>query len=177
MTVEKLSRTPPVCHKSQVESQPPTTLYAEAFLCAPYVSGSEDGRPRPAGEITQCLWAGSAERCRLNKHAWRDRKTGPCVPLRVFYCWSHERYFTVYPMGHVPYSRKPVLPVDLGGHVVASRDEEAASGWKGGWFRSCRGRLFGPIVAARADRRGGSRQPPQPTAMDCTERLPVGNVR
>jgi hypothetical protein len=74
------------------------------------------------------------------------------VPVRVFFCWSHNRYFTIYPMGHVPYSRKGVLPVDLGGHVAASEDDkEAASRWKGGWFRSGRGRLFGPAVAVRAD--------------------------
>jgi hypothetical protein len=102
--------------------------------------------------MSQCPWAGRAEHCRLNKHAWRDRKTGPCVPVRVFFCWSHNRYFTIYPMGHVPYSRKGVLPVDLGGHVAASEDDkEAASRWKGGWFRSGRGRLFGPAVAVRAD--------------------------
>lgn len=71
------------------------------------------------------------------------------MPVRVFFCWSHDYYFTVYPMGHVPYSRKRVLPVDLDGHVVESWDaKEAGSRWKGIWFRSSGRGLFGPAAAA-----------------------------
>jgi hypothetical protein len=149
MTVEKLSRTPTVCHTPRLESQSQCKSYPAAFLCAPYVIGDQS-RPRPAGDMSQCPWALDGESCRLNKHAWRDRKTGPCVALRIYFCWTHGRYFTVYPMGHVPYSRKPVLPVDFGGHVPAGLGgkEEAASVWEESWFRS-RGRcLDGAAMAA-----------------------------
>jgi len=144
MTVKKLSRTSTVCHTPEAEGQ---SRCKAAFLCVPYVAG-EHTRPRPAGEMSECPWARDGESCRLNKHAWRERKTGPRIALRIFFCCSHGRYFTVYPMGHVPYSRKPVLPVDVGGHMPAGLNgKEAASCWEGSWFRG-RGRcLDGAAVA------------------------------
>jgi hypothetical protein len=110
----KVARTSAVCHNSHRESECRTRSSQEgrAFLCCPYV-GDEQGRYRPTEGISQCPSATGAERCCLKKHAWRERKTGPCVPLRLMYCRSHDRHFTVYPMGHVPYSRRRVLPVDL----------------------------------------------------------------
>jgi len=121
-----------VCHRSDRESEP-------AFICAPYV-GEAQGCRRPTERITQCPWAKGSERCRLKKHDWRERKTGPCMALRVFYCRIHNRHFTVYPMGHVPYSRMRVLPVDAAGHPIESVEDrvignqEAAARWEGSWF-------------------------------------------
>jgi hypothetical protein len=121
----KVARTSAVCHNSHRESECRTRSSQEgrAFLCCPYV-GDEQGRYRPTEGISQCPTATGAERCCLKKHAWRERKTGPCVPLRLMYCRSHDRHFTVYPMGHVPYSRRRVLPVGLAAVVGTSETTE-----------------------------------------------------
>lgn len=177
MTVAKLARTTTVCHKSPQEGQPRNgnAQRRSAFLCVPYVPDEQhQGRYRPTEGLTQCPWADTAEPCWLKQHDWRERKTGPCVSLRLMYCRSHGHHFTVYPMGHVPYSRQRVLPVDLAGHPVESseskqrlRDQEAAARWQGSWFRSGRGRLLGSAVAARADGRvPTSGQLRWPAAMD-----------
>jgi hypothetical protein len=137
-----------VCHNSPRESEP-------AFICTPYVTDAQ-GRLRPTEGITQCPRAKGAEQCRMKKHDWRERKTGPCIAVRLLYCRSHDRHFTVYPMGHVPYSRMRMLPVDVAGHPIDSSEDrkvdnqEAAVRWKGSWFRIGRGCLRGQAVAARA---------------------------
>ena len=59
--------------------------------------------------------------CRLASDHDRERKTGPCFPIRVMRCRVHGHGFTLYPPGHVPYGRKrlaaaavlQVLPSDL----------------------------------------------------------------
>lgn len=43
-------------------------------------------------------------------HEWRERSSGPEFPLMVAYCRTHDRYFTVYPPGHVPYGRVAIGP-------------------------------------------------------------------
>jgi len=141
---KKLARTRAVCHKSDQESEPRNgdNQGRRSFVCAPYVP-DEQGRSRPAEGMTQCPWADGRERCQLKKHDWRERKAGPCVPLRLMYCRSHGRYFTVYPIGHVPYSRKRVVPVDLAGHAVKRMDDNnkglaellSPARWEGSWFR------------------------------------------
>jgi len=79
--------------------------------------------------------AGAAGECRIGSAGWRDRSTGPEHPLRVARCRLHEVAFTLYPEGHLPYGRKPVLgradesgKIDarsslLGAAVAASRGE------------------------------------------------------
>jgi hypothetical protein len=67
-----------------------------------------------------CLVGLSAEGCgcRIGGAGWRDRLTGPRHPLRVVRCRVHGAAFTLYPEGHVPYGREPVLRVaDEGGEV------------------------------------------------------------
>jgi hypothetical protein len=138
---KKLPRTTAVCHKSDQESERRSLETQHAFVCAPYVP-DEQGRYRPAEGITQCPWADGRERCQLKKHDWRERKAGPCVPLRLMYCRSHGRHFTIYPIGHVPYSRRRVVPVDLAGHAVKSLDDNnkdsaelfSPARWEGSWF-------------------------------------------
>lgn len=63
----------------------------------------EDGRP-----------------CRIEPHHLRDRKTGPCIPLTVVQCKTHQRGFTLYPHGHVPYGRRAIAPVAPDGSPVRS---------------------------------------------------------
>ena len=138
-----------VCHESREGSQSEVRP-AKAFLCVPYVA-DERGKFQPAGMVTECP-VDSGKRCRLRKHSWRRRKSGPCFPLRVLYCRRHGRYFTLYPIGHVPYSRQPLVPVDPSGHAISSAPNEVKSRWEGSWFRGG-GRCF--VRAALASRANG----------------------
>ena len=152
----KRSKTMIVCHKSDHESQCRSgdDQDRRPFVCTPYVPDKQD-RYRPVEGIPQCPWADGGKRCVLKKHAWRERKTGPCVPLRLMYCRSHGRHFTLYPIGHVPYSRRCVVPTDLAGHSVKSLEDnnKASAGppfaahWEGSWFRGGPGCCLGSAVA------------------------------
>jgi hypothetical protein len=128
-----------LCHSSRVQSQisglqqPPSRRQRERFLCAPYVA-DESGKIRPAEKITQCPWAKGSEPCRMRKHDFRNRKTGPCIPIRILRCKSHGQYFTVYPMGHVPYERRPIAAVGLGGDAVEERKKEGVTRWRDSGF-------------------------------------------
>jgi hypothetical protein len=48
--------------------------------------------------------------CRLRAHDERERLTGPGHPLLVVKCTVHGAYFTVYPPGFLPFSRRPLVP-------------------------------------------------------------------
>lgn len=56
--------------------------------------------------------------CKLFSDHDRERQTGPCFPLRVMRCRIHQRGFTIYPPGHVPYGRQPLAPVAPDGNLV-----------------------------------------------------------
>lgn len=56
--------------------------------------------------------------CRIGVHHRRDRKTGPAFPIMVLQCYSHGHAFTLYPLGHFPYGRVAMAPVDLDGQVL-----------------------------------------------------------
>lgn len=60
----------------------------------------------------------TGELCKTVGHSYRNRKTGPKIPLCVLYCKQHQAYFTVYPPGYVPYARTALAAVDLGGKAV-----------------------------------------------------------
>lgn len=57
-------------------------------------------------------------------HHVRDRKTGPRIPVTVLQCRTHRRAFTLYPLGHVPYGRLAVAPVELDGELRCSAQSE-----------------------------------------------------
>ncbi len=118
----------------------------KAFICSPYVV-AEDDRLRPAGRLGQCPMAAGFDGCRLVVHSYRGRKTGPGFALLVMYCHDHEKHFTVYPPGHVPYGRVAVAPVDVGGFGI--RGEGA---WHETLFRGWAGCGSRQDLGARADR-------------------------
>jgi len=74
--------------------------------------------------------------CHIAIHHIRERKTGPCFPLTIIQCKTHNKYFTLYPPGHTPHGRKAVAPVapdgswplqadkTTPGHDDECRDEE-----------------------------------------------------
>ena len=124
----------------------------------------------PADEFRHCPCADDDRPCRLKKHSFRARKTGPKFPLRVMYCHTHQRYFTVYPMGHIPYGRESVVALDPQG---CPRDGE--EGWQKTFFR-CRPKGVGrsDLVEGRCPRRSGRAALPNPSPVDRMERLFTG---
>ena len=104
------------------------------FICAPYAA-DEGGAWRPVGAIPQCPYSEAPEPCRIVLHGFRERKTGPEFPIQVLHCGTHARYFTVYPMGHVPYGRVRMAPVDPGGDALEGVEGEVAASWRGTLFR------------------------------------------
>ena len=130
-----------LCHSSPAPRQalarsqpsPPSQRQPEPFLCARYVA-DENGEFRPTEKITQCPGAKGSVPCRMRKDGFRGRKTGPRIPLRILRCRSHGRYLTVYPIGHVPYGRQPVVAVDLGGYPVEAKKKEGVARWRDSGF-------------------------------------------
>ena len=59
-----------------------------------------------SGKVLDCPFGEPGEACAIVVHGRRVRKTGPCHPLAVLRCETHERAFTVYPLGFVPYARR-----------------------------------------------------------------------
>jgi len=108
---------------------------ARRFICAPYAAG-EDGAWRPVDAIPQCPLTEGHSPCQIGAHGFRDRKTGPEFPIQVLHCHTHRRYFTVYPLGHVPYGRVRMGPVDPGGYPLEVDDggAGASSGWRATLF-------------------------------------------
>lgn len=119
-----------MCHTSDGESEGGRGR-DRPFLCAPYVA-VEGECPRPVEGIERCPLAAVGETCKLERHSFRNRKTGPRFALRVLNCATHGCYFTVYPPGHVPYGRQAVAPVDERGQ--AAPEQEAAC-WQATLFR------------------------------------------
>ena len=127
---------------------------APAFVVAPYVEGA-NGRLVPLRPSTCPLAEEGARACRLSAHSWRVRKTGPPHPLRLFMCAGHDRAFTVYPPGHVPYGRLAIVTLAPDGSEAVIERSELVSPQEGApatlfqaaeeaalgkaWARSCRG--------------------------------------
>jgi hypothetical protein len=158
-----------LCHIFGSTSQSKSDKDGCGFVCAVY-RGLEGGRLEPACEFSHCPCSDGDRPCRLKKHSFRARKTGPKFPLRVVYCHTHQRHFTVYPMGHVPYGRESVAPLDLQGCPTAG--EEA---WQKTFFR-CRPKGVGrsDLVEGRRPRRPGRAALPNPSPVDRLERSVAG---
>ena len=119
------------CHGTEADAEP------RPFLCAPYVV--VEGNARSVEGISRCPWSRGGQECRLSPHSLRARKTGPQFPLRVMRCHLHDQYFTVYPVGFVPYARRGLAPVDVAGHPLqapegASTHEGRGERWRGTMF-------------------------------------------
>ncbi len=87
----------------------------------------------PPVKPRQCPRAPAGAVCRVSWQGWRKRATGAVRRLRKARCRGHERYFTVYPCGQVPYGRRRVAPVEPGGRAVVVEAGEARSeAWREG---------------------------------------------
>jgi len=98
------------------------------FVTTPYdASGAEVVSVIPARG--PCWSAGSP--CRIRRHHRRKRKTGPPWGwVHVVRCVTHRRAFTIYPPGHVPYGREPLVELAPDGGELgqpAPSTQEAAS--------------------------------------------------
>jgi hypothetical protein len=58
--------------------------------------------------------------CKLGIDHYRDRKSGPGFPISVIRCRTHQKGFTIYPPGFVPYARQPLTPVAPDGHLTTA---------------------------------------------------------
>lgn len=85
---------------------------ARPFVVVPYVA---DGQGVLRAVLPQrCIHATPKEpdSCHMGINHYRSRKTGPCFPIAVAVCSTHaEGRYTLYPQGHVPYSRVAILTV------------------------------------------------------------------
>lgn len=86
------------------------------FVVTPYHPDA-DGNLRPDIPDT-CPYALPGEPCLVRVDHLRPRKTGPCFPLTVACCDTHEVAFTLYPPGFVPYGRAPIAPVTHDGAQI-----------------------------------------------------------
>lgn len=89
------------CHKN--------TSVQRDFLVAVYIP-NDDGRMVVETMPTECPCCEAGVECKMSLHQYRQRKTGPKHPLAIVKCESHRRFYTVYPLGYVPYKRAPLVP-------------------------------------------------------------------
>jgi len=59
--------------------------------------------------------------CKLCIDHYRNRKSGPCFPISVIRCSTHQKGFTIYPPGFVPYARQQLAPVAPDGHLITTK--------------------------------------------------------
>lgn len=100
-----------------------------AFLCTAYVEDAEKARLRPVEGIDRCSRSVDGECCAISKHDWRSRKTGPGFPVRILRCRTHRRFFTVYPEGFTPYSRRRLAPLASTTRARTSESTTLSSRW------------------------------------------------
>jgi hypothetical protein len=115
-----------VCHD-------PQTVARRHLVVTPYETDGEN-KMVPQIPDTCPLGVKDGRPCRLFLDHWRSRKTGPCFPLNVFRCRTHEIAFTLYPPGYTPWGRKKWAPVAPDGTVVTC--EEGASRFQDTYFEA-----------------------------------------
>ena len=81
---------------------------------------------------------GQQHTCVVSFNYRRERKTGPCIPLTIVRCLTHNVNFTIYPPGHVPYGREPLTDIALDGFQfeVALENETISNAFEGTLFDS-----------------------------------------
>lgn len=66
--------------------------------------------PSTSGRVTptkpkSCPNSEHSNKCKVRIHCWKDRKTGPRMPLLQCVCLTHGIFFTIYPLGWRPRAR------------------------------------------------------------------------
>ncbi len=60
--------------------------------------------------------------CKITSSFFRNRETGPCFPLLIVKCETHDKAFTIYPPGHFPYGRKLLAQVAPNGDSITKEN-------------------------------------------------------
>ena len=109
-----------VCHEAPPNRQ-------RSFIVVAYAATS----PRAFGPVSmpdRCVEEVGgvvlATPCHIVVSHWRGRSTGPCFPICVAKCVTHNRAFTLYPPGQVPYGRVGVAPVALDGETLVRAPDD-----------------------------------------------------
>lgn len=81
---------------------------------------------------------GEQHTCVVSFNYFRERKTGPCIPLVIVQCLTHNISFTIYPPGHVPYGREPLVDIALDGFQIETEleNETISNTFEGSLFDS-----------------------------------------
>ncbi len=124
------------------------TTTTQFFVCSPYFPAKTDGTLTceipdvcPLG-----IQLGEQHTCIVSFNYRRERKTGPCIPLVIVQCLTHNISFTIYPPGHVPYGREPLVDIALDGFQIESESESE----KDAAVNSFAGTLFdGALMASQ----------------------------
>ncbi len=102
------------------------TTTTQFFVCSPYFPSETDGTliceipdVCPLG-----IQLGEQHTCIVSFNYLRERKTGPCIPLVIVQCLTHNVSFTIYPPGHVPYGREPLVDIALDGFQIEAELEK-----------------------------------------------------
>ena len=111
----------------------PQTVARRHLVVTPYEA---DGENKMAPQIPETCPLGvkDGRPCRLFFDHRRSRKTGPCFPLTVLRCRTHEIAFTLYPPGYTPWGRKRWAPVAPDGTLLTC--EESASRFQDTYFEA-----------------------------------------
>ena len=80
-----------------------------------------------------CPRGADGSKCQVQRHSFRLRKAGPGFRLVVVCCTQHCRFFTLYPLGFVPFSRSRIAPVGEDGRILPQTDP-ATLDWNGTLF-------------------------------------------
>lgn len=111
------------------------------FITAVYTANAE-GRMIPDRPCHCPSGSVGSNPCRIQIEKWRVRRFGPGFDLAGMWCVSHDHSFTAYPVGWVPYGRKPLVQLDYRGRSIC--------GISGRDF--WRGTLFDAVVDAAENR-------------------------
>ena len=86
---------------------------------------------------SRCPFAAPGEAgCHVAVRHLRARKTGPCFRLAVVRCSTHPLHsFTLYPPGHFPYGRRPLLTCSVYGPLLLDPTTRKPT-WAGTVFRA-----------------------------------------
>jgi hypothetical protein len=108
-------------------------LYREnrLYVVSPYYADSDGKLIAELPDLGPCHnW--DQRPCNLGIDHYRDRKTGPCFPILVIHCSTHNKGFTVYPPGYTPYGRCSLAPVGPDGELITEKRD--AQRFRGTYF-------------------------------------------
>jgi len=102
-----------VCHEAHPKSH-------RSFIVVAYAA-TPAGKLGPVSMPDRCVEEVDdvvlTKPCHIVVSHWRPRSTGPCFPICVAKCATHDRAFTLYPPSQIPYGRVGVAPVALDGET------------------------------------------------------------